>query len=111
MALTSTWNAQMCDVGEMGLPYSEAGSVVQSLARVLVDRGYEFDTVKDKLRSWAYSGYEDDWWDRWGGPALDSLESALGLEVEVPDVIDTDGYCWACASYGNVHDPAKHGIT
>lgn len=51
-------------VGEMGLSFNEVGSVVQSLARVIVDREeYTFDEVQAALRNW---DGEVDLWDRLG---------------------------------------------
>lgn len=63
--------------GEMDLPFSEVGSVVQALVRVLVDRGHDEDIVRSRLLSWARAGNEFDWWENNGGPLVDELENLI----------------------------------
>jgi hypothetical protein len=58
------------EVGELGLPYTEYGMVVQSLARVLVDRGIPLDYVIHQLRD---TFDEALWWEQIGGPLVDRL--------------------------------------
>ena len=41
----------------------------------------------------------------------DTEAEAISLAMSIRDAhCDDDGYCLECDSYGNVHDPAKHGV-
>lgn len=74
-------------VGELGLPLNEFGNVIQSLARVLVDRGHDQDQVIHQLRDGNFHGWFDEgiWWENTGGKVVDNLEELLDLtEEEVP---------------------------
>lgn len=68
-------------VGELGLPLSEFGSVIQSLARVLVDRGHDQDQVIHQLRDGNFHGWFDEsvWWENTGGKIVDGLAELLDL--------------------------------
>lgn len=87
------------EVGEIGLPISEYGSIIQACCAQLVDRGHDKDTVISALRGCD----EQNWWDVHGGPLLDELETYLELDVcpECGDTIDDgegyDGLCGSCA--------------
>lgn len=70
--------------GALGLPYTVAGDMIQSVARALVDRGYDQLAVTLRLQQWANEGGEADWWDTWGGPCVDDLGRRLGFDYE-PD--------------------------
>ena len=65
-------------VGELGMPYEKCGSVLQAVAKALTGRGHTLEDIKagcpDEL--------DDQFWDRFGGPALDWLENELGLTEE-----------------------------
>ena len=62
-------------IGPLGMSYDEIGSVVQHLATVLLDRGFDEDDVIARLQFFD----EGSFWEDVGGPAVDSLADALGL--------------------------------
>ena len=70
--------------GSLGILLSEVGEIIQSIASGLVDRGFDQEEITKKILSWAGSGYEVDWWERWGGPAMDELAYALGYDSAYP---------------------------
>lgn len=69
----------MSATGELGLPYSVAGSVLQALANVLVERGHDKLGVIVRLSQWA-PDHEIDFWDDYIYRTVNDLEVALGLD-------------------------------
>lgn len=69
------------EVGSLGLPFTEIGDAVQSLASVLVDRGHDKDRVIHQLidgRNHAWFN-EPEFWEQVLGPATDELARWLDL--------------------------------
>jgi hypothetical protein len=64
------------ETGEMGLPFTEKGSIIQACCAQLVMRGHDHDAVLAALRECN----EQMWWDTHGGQLLDDLEKLLELE-------------------------------
>jgi hypothetical protein len=68
------------ETGELGISFNEVGSVVQSLARVLVDRGWDEEDIAERLTR-AENPYFDEtgFWEEVLGPAVDRLAEWLDL--------------------------------
>jgi hypothetical protein len=62
--------------GELGLPETTLGSLVQTLGRILIDRDHDADEVLAKLADF----HEDNWWQERGGEIVDDFAKWLGLD-------------------------------
>ena len=66
------------NVGRLGIPFTEVGSVVQALGECLVDREVgTLDEIRARILAWVGTYSEGQFWDRIGGPAVDALEDEL----------------------------------
>lgn len=65
----------MDETGPLGLPYTEAGQLMQALGQVLVDREHDRQTVIDALQD----ADEAELWETLLGPFVDRFAEALGL--------------------------------
>ena len=63
----------------------EALDVLGALAQVLINRGFDEKEVAERLQRFRGSGNEQDFWERWAGPAVDNLAYALGFDSADPD--------------------------
>lgn len=74
-SITDHYAASLPEVGALGLPITEFGEALQSIAGEVVNRS---NVEKDKLIAFLKSNAfdEDEFWTRFGGPATDWLEDS-----------------------------------
>lgn len=75
--------SELHDLGPIGLPYRAVGQVVQAMATVLVDRGFDQKDVVERLLGDDFD--EGCIWDSSVGPAIDDLAEMLGLPAYPED--------------------------
>jgi hypothetical protein len=67
------------ETGAMGLPLTVIGEAVQSITRQAVDRG---NVTHERMIEFLTNAYdEDEFWERFGGPATDWFENSVSGET------------------------------
>jgi len=71
--------SQKQEAGAMGLPFTVVGEAAQSIARQAVDRG---NVSHERMIEYLTNGFdEDEFWERFGGPATDWFEDSANGEA------------------------------